>query len=178
MKSRESRILLAIVLTAVFVRLFYLWIGRPEFVGWFNHTYYYFVQVRSLLETGSLAFDDMPLLFYLYALGAKILQFAGMNSESAIVNSTRFFMCVIPSLIPVPIYLFVKHSNGGGAPERNQWILIGAAAILPLSLTHLPELLQKNTLGLFLLACIILLVYRLLTSFGRNGGPNMGDTCH
>ena len=54
LRSRELKRLLLIVLAAVIVRVFTLWIGKPEFTGWLNHTYYYFVQVRGLLADGTL----------------------------------------------------------------------------------------------------------------------------
>ncbi len=53
---KESSKLLLIILAAIITRVFTLWLGRPEFAGWFNHTYYYFVEVRGLLEQGSLPY--------------------------------------------------------------------------------------------------------------------------
>jgi len=105
LKSKMSRkILIAIVICAFIVRLFLIWVGKHEFVGWFNHTYYYFVQTRELLESGKLAFPDMPFLFYLYAATAKLLTLLGIDEHSAIVNASKFWMCAIPALIPIPVY--------------------------------------------------------------------------
>ena len=104
----DYRILILIILVAFLVRFLLIWAYRPEFVGWFNHTYYYYVQTRGLISNGSLPFADMPFLFYLYAFTAKTLQLAGLESNAAIVNATRFWMCLTPSLIPVPIYCAFK----------------------------------------------------------------------
>jgi hypothetical protein len=30
---------MGLALTAVVVRAVFIWIGRPEFLGWFNHSY-------------------------------------------------------------------------------------------------------------------------------------------
>ncbi len=59
--------------------MFSLWIGRPEFTGWLNHTYYYCVQVRGLLQEGGMHYGDMLFLFYLYALTAKA--FVGLSID-------------------------------------------------------------------------------------------------
>ena len=51
----------------------------------------------------------------------------------------------------------------GPVPIRNkQWVLISAAAFLPLSISYLPEFLQKNMFGLLLLSILIFYSQRLL----------------
>ena len=112
MRLKERYSLILIILPSVLIRIYTLWIGKPEFSGWLNHTYYYFVQVRGLLEQGSLPYADMPFLFLLYAVAAKIISAAGIDMNTAIVSSTRIFMCIIPSLIPISIYKIVKILNG------------------------------------------------------------------
>lgn len=154
--------LLLIVLAATATRAAALWIGRGEFTGWLNHTYYYFVQVRGLLERGRLPYPDMPVLFWLDAGGARALIAAGAGARSAIVASTRLVMCLVPSLIPVSLYLIVRHLNGPGRIRRTRWILILLSGFLPLSILYLPEVLQKNLLGLWLLSVLILFTQRLL----------------
>ncbi len=165
MKNKDQRILASIVLGAILLRLLYLWIGRPEFVGWFNHTYYFYVQVRSLLQDGSLAFADMPLLFYIYAAVAKLLMIFGLELDNAIVSSTRLLMSIIPSLIPIPIYGLIKRVNRPHPLPATQWVLIVCAALLPLSLSHMPEFLQKNALGLLLLASLFYFAHKLFEEF-------------
>jgi hypothetical protein len=151
----DGFVLLAIVGAAVALRAFTLWIGRPPFTGWLNHTYYYFVQARSLLEQGSLAYPDMPLLFGLYAMLARGLIVLGCESDSAVVAASRIVMCVAPALIAVPFHGIVRRLNRGAPIRTAQWALISIAAFLPLTLLHLPEYLQKNTVGLLGLAVVL-----------------------
>lgn len=91
--DRNAKLLLLLVSISFLVRVFTIWLGRPEFVGWFNHNYYYFVETLGLLERGKLPFPDMPLLFYIYAATANLLTWLGVESHLAIVNATRFWMC-------------------------------------------------------------------------------------
>lgn len=61
---------------------------------------YYWVQVRSLLEKNSLAFPDLPLIFWIQSLIAKAtgdIQFAVRLSDA-----------LLPALSAVPIYLITK----------------------------------------------------------------------
>lgn len=165
MRSRDAFKLFLIVLAGVTVRAFTLWVGRVDFTGWLNHTYYYFVQVRGLLVQGSLPYPDMPLLFHLYASIARALIGLGMESDAAVVASTRLVMCLVPALIAVPVYGIIKAINGADTLRKGQWILISAAAFLPLSLGYLPEYSQKNMLGLLLLAILIFYCQKLLRGF-------------
>ena len=119
--KKDKKILSAIVLFAILVRLLFLWVGRPVFVGWFNHTYYYYVEVRGLLEQGVLPYNDMPLLFYIYAFVAKLLVGMGLEVDSAIVASTRLCMSIVPSLIPIPVYAVVAGIRGERPFGKNQW---------------------------------------------------------
>ena len=162
MRLKSSTVLLAIVMAAAVTRVFTIWIGRAEFTGWFNHTYYYFVQVRGLVEGGSLPYPDMPLLFFVDAVVARGLVGIGLDLDAAVVAATRLTMCVVPALIPLPVYGIVKGLNGPDPIRRKQWALIALAGFVPLSTSYLPEVLQKNMLGLLLLSILILSSQRLL----------------
>lgn len=163
--KKDKLVLLLIILTAIVVRVLFIWIDRPEFVGWFNHTYYYFVEVKGLLENGKLPFPDMPLIFYIYALTAKILIRFGTDFRSAIVISTRLWMSVIPALISIPVYLTLLSITNEEKLRKSLWAIVFVSAILPLSLMHVPELLQKNAFGLLLLAVFMFFSKRFLTKF-------------
>jgi ABC-type transporter Mla subunit MlaD len=63
--EKEHLLLLSIVVLAILVRIIFIWVGRPEFVGWFNHTYYYYVETKGLLSDGKLPYPDMPILFFM-----------------------------------------------------------------------------------------------------------------
>ncbi|MEZ5345175.1 MAG: hypothetical protein R2681_06405 [Pyrinomonadaceae bacterium] len=160
--NREKILLAAIIAAGILVRVFTIWIGRPEFAGWFNHTYYYFVEVRGILENGSMPFGDLPLLFYFYALIARIMIFFGAGTEFAVVNSTRLVMSVVPALTALPVFAFLKSLNAGQTLRFRHWLLVFSGAFLPLSLTHMPELLQKNALGLLLFTALLTSAYSAL----------------
>lgn len=163
-KKKELSTVFAIVIAATIVRVLFLWVGRPQFVGWFNHTYYYYVETKGLLETGVLPYPDMPLLFYLYALTAKMMSWLGIPTDIAIVSATRFWMCIIPSLIPIPVYLTIKNISQNRI-NLLLWVVIGVSAFLPLTILHLPEFSQKNVVGLLLMATALLFTKKLLVSF-------------
>ncbi|MCB1105337.1 MAG: hypothetical protein KDK74_11460 [Cephaloticoccus sp.] len=157
MSQRQPRAawgwLLVFGLVAASVRAAIIWFSRPEFVGWFNHTYYYYVQTRGLLENGAIPYPDMPLLFWLYALSAKVLMGGGMAQHDAIVHASRFWMCLLPALLVWPCYTLLRQLN----PTSKALGLAAVAGFLPLTVVHMPEMLQKNMLGLVLLAVALAL---------------------
>lgn len=153
--KQETKILSILIFAAFVIRVFVLWIGRPEFVGWFNHTYYYYVETKGILQDGELPFPDMPLLFYLYAATSKLLTWMGININTTIVASTRLWMSLIPSLLPIPIFLTIKNIFKEEPLPKWIWVFLFASAFYPLSILHLPEFLQKNTLGLLLFSFFI-----------------------
>ena len=166
MKIPSDKFILGlIVLTAIMVRVFTIWIGRPEFVGWFNHTYYYYVEVKGLLESGKLPFPDMPLLFYLYAFTAKIFSAFGMGFNTAVVNATRFWMSIIPSLIAIPVYFTIKEIYHKKELNKQAWGIILVSAFLPLSVLHIPEFSQKNALGLLLFATLLFFAKKTMQTY-------------
>lgn len=166
---KPSYLLALLVILATLIRAFFIWIDRPEFVGWFNHTYYYYVEVKGLLTQGQLPYADMPLLFYLYAGTAKVIAWFGVSLNDAIVSATRFWMSIIPSLIPLPVYFTLRYSHPTKSLCTQEWLLVCVSAFLPLSLLHLPEFSQKNTLGLLLLAVFFFFTQKaLFTSIKKN----------
>jgi hypothetical protein len=158
----ERKILAGIIGIAFAARAIAIWITRPEFVGWFNHSYYYWVQVQGVLESSQLPFADLPLLFYFYAAVASVFQLFGMELQPAIVNATRMIMSVAPALIAYPFYLIVRRINLCQPLVLRQWALVTVSAFLPLTFAHMPELLQKNTLGLLLLSGLMYAIYASL----------------
>lgn len=153
------RLLWSLVGGTFLARAIALWWTRPEFTGWFNHTYYYWVQARGVLEAGTLPYTDLPLLFYLYAALAWILQLFGLSLEPSIINASRLVMCVVPALLVYAAYHGVRRIYGAQPLGVWAWILIALAGFLPLTFAHMPELLQKNMLGMLLLAAFMVAVF-------------------
>lgn len=160
--SKGALILAAIFLVAFLSRVIALWVTRPEFMGWFNHAPWYWVQTRGLMHSGELPFSDLPLLFYGYAAVAQGLEFFGLGREPAVVNASRFFMCLTPALIAWPCWSILQGINQEEPLRWPDWVLVTIAAFLPLTFVHMPELLQKNMLGLLLLAGLMHASYRAL----------------
>ena len=109
---------------------------------------YYFVQVRSLLESGQLAVPDLPLIFWMQAAFAFVVQhISGIAQEQAIIFACKFVDCLGPVLLGVPVYFLL-----GRWRTTNSGIMI-AAAVLTLAVVHPPLLsmtsqYEKNALGL------------------------------
>jgi len=154
--GREHGILVAIVCTGFAARAFAIWLCRPEFVGWFNHSYYYWVQVEGLLADGRLPHADLPFAFILYAGVASAFRLFGMETGPAVVNASRCVMSLAPALVAVPVYGLAKGIHRGLPLGPSRWTLVALSAFLPLTLAHVPELLQKNCLGLLFLAALML----------------------
>ncbi len=165
--KKDWLILALIISTIILLRVFTIWIGRPEFVGWFSHTYYYFVEVQGVLQNNSLVYSDMPLLFYIYAIISKILIYFGVAPKLAIVTSTRLVMSVTPALTALPVYFLIKLINKGKHLTKLHWLLVLVSTLLPLSITHLPEILQKNMFGLVLFTFLQLAIYKLLKTYSH-----------
>lgn len=161
-------VLLVSVATAFFTRLLVLIFGRPDFVGWFNHSPYFWVQSKSLVEQGGLAYGDMPLLFVIYAGLAKGISLVGVPLEPAIITASRLVMITAPALIPISIYLLAKSATGWETLNWPTKCLVFASGFLPLTFAHMPEHLQKNMMGLLLLAFSLLALFHWLR--GRKPG--------
>jgi len=153
--KKETKILSILIFVAFVIRVLVLWIGRPEFVGWFNHTYYYYVETKGILQNGELPFPDMPLLFYIYAGTSKFLTLMGIEMNTAIVMSTRLWMSIIPSILPIPIYLTIKNIYKEEPLPKWIWIFLFVCPFYPFSILQMPEFLQKNVLGILLLSFFI-----------------------
>lgn len=69
---------------------------------------YYWVQVRSLLENKSLAFPDLPIVFWVQAIIAKIV--------GSIPLGVKISDAILPALSAVPIYLLTKNSKSKFLP--------------------------------------------------------------
>lgn len=154
--------LLTIMACAFFSRAIFLWWTRPEFMGWFNHAPWYWVQTRGLLSEGQLPFGDLPLLFHIYAALSRLLMSMGLEMDSAIINAQRLVMCATPALLVVPCWWVIRKLHDQHPLGWAGWLLVVLAAFLPLTFAHMPELLQKNMLGLMLLATLMAASYAAL----------------
>ena len=105
-------------------KVFYLFFGLA-FLLWrlivnFSHDLipgigggYYPLQIRTILETGQLAFRDMPLYFYLNASIVKIIWLiSGNEDDQMILLVTRILDSMIPPLMVIPFYKLSSRFTG------------------------------------------------------------------
>ncbi len=123
---------------------------------------FYLVQVRSVFETGSLAFREFPLLFYVEAALAKLWMFLFQTNVDITVNHVcRIFDAVIPTFSIIPTCLFVKNFIEEKYDNKIV-IIISSFSIFYISFFILVSDYQKNSLGILWLFCIVYFVYRIL----------------
>lgn len=123
---------------------------------------FYIVQVRSIIETGSLAFNEFPLIFYIEAMLAKAIIIIGHTSVDAAVNhAVKIFDGIVPAASIYPAYYLVRKILG---KDKNKLfaILISSLSIYYFSFFTLVSDYQKNSLGLLWLFFMLLFVYKAL----------------
>jgi hypothetical protein len=98
---------------------------------------YYLVQVRAILRHGTLALPDFPLLFYAQAALALPLSLV-METPAAIVAAVRWIDTIVPVLLALPLYRFVRTFSRTEQPT-------GAA--LAMALAGLLAVASGNALG-------------------------------
>ncbi len=115
---------------------------------------YYLVQVRAVIEEGHLAEHDMPLIFWLQAGLARLVQaLSTLTLDSSIVLASKLFDSIVPALAAIPAFLMAVRWPGG---RHSVWAGITAAALAVLSSGPLRMVgdFQKNALGmLWVLSC-------------------------
>lgn len=115
---------------------------------------YYLVQVRAVIEKGHLAEHDMPLIFWLQAGLARLVQaLSTLTLESSIVLASKLFDSIVPALAAIPAFLLAVRWPGG---RHSVWAGIAAATLAVLSSGPLRMVgdFQKNALGmLWVLSC-------------------------
>jgi hypothetical membrane protein len=115
---------------------------------------YYLVQVRAVIEKGHLAEHDMPLIFWLQAGLARLVQVFSMGTlDSSIVLASKLFDSIVPALAAIPAFLLAVRWPDG---RHSVWAGITAATLAVLSSGPLRMVgdFQKNALGmLWVLSC-------------------------
>jgi hypothetical protein len=149
--------LLGIISAALRLYINYSTEFMPGAVGAF-----YIVQVRSIIETGSLAFNEFPLIFYIEAVFAKaIIVFGQTNVDLAVNQAVKIFDGIIPALSIYPAYFLIRKILG---EKENKFIviLISSLSVFYVSFFTLISDYQKNSLGLLWLFFLLLYVYKSL----------------
>lgn len=122
---------------------------------------YYPVQVRSIIEDGHLAMNDMPLVFYINAYLAKlaIYIFSNFSSEFLILQTVKVLGALSIPLILIPLYRIIHNYLSYEIPKSLEYALI-AFCMFSFSSLYLSAEMLKNAYGL--VGFTYLLYYTLL----------------
>ena len=135
---------LLIGMTAFSVRLYFNF--SQELIPGVNGGYYP-LQVRSILENGSLGFPDMPFLFYLDAWLLKLLSFIGFaSSDVLILQVVKIIDSLSLPLVLIPLYKMISTEESKGT--KLVALSLAFFAVLSFSPLILTSDLQKNALAI------------------------------
>jgi len=115
---------------------------------------YYLIQTRSILETGSLAYGDTPLVFYIMAVVSWLVKAVfRLSTDSAVMVGVKLVASLVPALAAVPAYLLVKSFQKGEGSVLSMLPVIAAAVAATLSSgpIQLTADFMKNALGMVFL---------------------------
>jgi len=110
---------------------------------------YYLIQVRGLLEGGTLPYGDPPFAFYLFAFFALIL--------GDVTAGVKLGVSLFCSLSVVPMYLLVKRASGESYGGYLATVLLAFSA----SFVRMLSDFMKNAVGVFFLISFFYLMHRL-----------------
>ena len=155
-----------VYLTALVTVLVAGWILRaqvtvvPDLIPGVNGAYY-LIQAHAILHTGCMGIPDFPLLFYLQAALSAL--FSLFNpTDRAIFIAVRLTDTIIPVLIAVPVFLFVRAFDGAGKQRYTPIIAalsVGLIAIGNRGLLHMAGDFQKNAAALPLFLTFAFFLY-------------------
>ena len=115
---------------------------------------YYPLQVRTVLETGSLGFPDMPFIFYFDAAIVKFISlFDTPISNTLILNVVKTVDVISVPLLLIPLYKLI--SMMGSRQDRKLILLIALFAVISNAPLMLVSSLQKNSLAILFLFSFI-----------------------
>jgi len=108
------------------------------------------LQVKTMFENHRLAFPDMPLLFTLCTLFAKLLYLLPIGTQNeCILLSVRFIDAFLPPLAAIPVFLIARELKTGKIKSTFANYLMVAFAILSFTpLFIFSHQLQKNGLAI------------------------------
>ena len=129
---------------------------------------YYLVQARSLIEKGSLAIPDLPLVFTLQACLARLIHMVtSLDVNHSVILAVKFADSSLPALAVIPIMLL------GAAWSHRTRVDAVIAALAGLAITAGAAALsmvgefEKNSLGLALLCGLVWAMQRWAQRPGR-----------
>lgn len=110
---------------------------------------YYPLQVRCLLEKGTLGFNDMPLVFWLEALLAKlIILVSNAPVNNCIVLACKLVNVIVPSLIVVPVFFIAKSVSNNTIKPFYLAVVLALSVLNPSVLVIFAVDFDKNAIGM------------------------------
>lgn len=129
---------------------------------------YYPLQVRCLLERGTLGFSDMPLIFYIEAFVAKILLLVGFFPyEKSIIVSCKLVNVIFPSLIVFPVFFLVKTISIERIKPIYLIVILALSVLNPSILVLFAVDFHKNAVGMLFIFMSVYCLLRFLKSKNR-----------
>ncbi len=98
-------ILSGIILLAVFFR-FKLNFATPLLPG--VNGGYYPLMIREFMQTGKLAFQDLPLVFFIETLLSYLIQLFGFSDEWSIIQASKLIDSLLPPIMAIPVFLIAQ----------------------------------------------------------------------
>jgi hypothetical protein len=141
-----------ITLTAIILRL-YVSFSHDLIIGIDGG--YYPLQVRNILKTGWLSFNDVPLYFYFCAFIVKIISFFGFAiTDETIISVIRIVDSTVLPLLAIPLFKMVTRKEHPVAISAAMAIL--SFAVLSFTPFIILGDLQKNAFAIPLVFIFIL----------------------
>ena len=127
---------------------------------------YYPVQVRNILNSGLLSFNDLPLYFYFCAFIVKVISVLGFTVTNEIIISViKVADSAALPLLAIPLFIMVSRK------DRNIPFFAGLAILLFAVFSYTPFLilgdLQKNAFAIPMVFLFILFIEEYLINPGR-----------
>jgi len=112
---------------------------------------YYPLMIRGAIINHHLPFEDLPLLFWLETIWAKLFLIFSSNRESAIIMASKTADCILPVIAAIPVYLLSRKNK---LKKATPFILAGFTILFFPSSYLLTGDMHKNALALVWLAAL------------------------
>jgi len=124
---------------------------------------YYLIQVRSILKEWRLGFSDLPFIFWLEALVARLLfTFKAGPLYDCIMWASKGVDSIFPAFTALPLFLLIRDWNSKDNHKLGFVAIVSAYSVLNFSALNMTSGFQKNAAGMVLLMFFIYYLYRSL----------------
>lgn len=154
---------IVMIIVAILIRL-YITSDKNHYLLAGSDGPYFALQVKSLIKNFHLGYTDMPLLFLLGAIIAKLLLLFRIASENeCILMSVRFIDAFLPPLVAIPVFLIAKEIEiNSDKLKLSSYLMVGFSILSFTPLVIFSYQLQKNALAIIFVFLFIYFVIRIL----------------